>query len=227
MKHFWHALKHRLAAIGALVGVYLVTVNFLQNLTQRFVIFGININDLFRYSAPTILTSALVLLFIGIAYSSKIIRYARIIVFIYLGWVTLILAGDVLGLVFTLGQRRLQGPGLLTDATIVWLNNVVLFAVWSWVLDAGGPERRHGYDGPFERADFVFPQQANKYRGWEKWRPEFWDYLFLAFNTSTAFSPADTLALSWSAKSLMMMIQAFLSLGIIAGLAARAINTLV
>ena len=57
------------------------------------------------------------------------------------------------------------------------------------------------------------------------WSPEFLDYLFLAFNTSTAFSPTDTPILDRWAKA-MSMLQALLSLTILAILAARAINVL-
>ncbi len=57
------------------------------------------------------------------------------------------------------------------------------------------------------------------------WKPGFVDYLFLAFNTSTAFSPTDVPILSRWAK-LLMMVQSSVSLGTIAILAARAINIL-
>jgi hypothetical protein len=58
-----------------------------------------------------------------------------------------------------------------------------------------------------------------------EWRPGFMDYLFVAFNTSTAFSPTDVPVLSRWAKALMMT-QSTISLGTLAILAARAINIL-
>ena len=58
-----------------------------------------------------------------------------------------------------------------------------------------------------------------------RWSPNFTDYLFLAFNTSTAFSPSDTPALARWAKGLMML-QSLISLTVLALLAARAVNML-
>src|SRR5437016_5008234 len=53
------------------------------------------------------------------------------------------------------------------------------------------------------------------------WRPGFVDYLFLAFSTSTAFSPTDVPVLSRWAKG-MMMVQACISFTSVAVIAARA-----
>jgi hypothetical protein len=61
--------------------------------------------------------------------------------------------------------------------------------------------------------------------GEDRWNPGFVDYLFLAFNTSTAFSPTDVPVLSRWAK-VMMIVQSVISLATLALLAARAINIL-
>jgi hypothetical protein len=113
--------------------------------------------------------------------------------------------------------------GLLRDAALIWLVNTLTFALWYWEIDAGGPSRRlhHGYVS----RDFIFPQLAATTADAPPWCPHFIDYLFLAFNTSTAFSPTDTLVLSPRAK-LLMMIQSLISLVGLAVIAARAINTL-
>jgi uncharacterized membrane protein len=113
--------------------------------------------------------------------------------------------------------------GLLRDAALIWLVNTMTFALWYWELDGGGPSRRlhQGYAS----RDFVFPQKAGPAADDQRWCPRFIDYLFLAFNTSTAFSPTDTLVLSPRAK-LLMMIQSLISLVVLAVIAARAINTL-
>jgi hypothetical protein len=71
--------------------------------------------------------------------------------------------------------------------------------VWYWLLDAGGPVKRH--EGKCERRDFLFPQFGNQIEGWEKWNPNFVDYLFLAFSTSTTFGPTDTMVLSRRVKN--------------------------
>jgi hypothetical protein len=108
---------------------------------------------------------------------------------------------------------------LLRDGALVWLVNVLTFSVWYWEIDDGGPlHRLRGY----QSSDLLFPQKTT---GNDEWMPHFVDYLFLSFNTSTAFSPTDTLALSMRIK-LLMMVQALISLTVIAIIAARAINTL-
>ena len=118
---------------------------------------------------------------------------------------------------------------LLLSAASLWITNILVFALWYWRLDAGGPYQRDKRPGHSEGA-FLFPQmtmskQALREAGQPDWSPNFVDYLFLAFNTSTAFSPTDVLVLARWAK-VLMMLQSLLSLLIIALLAARAVNIL-
>ena len=68
---------------------------------------------------------------------------------------------------------------------------------------------------------FVFPEQANSKGG--TWVPRYLDYLFLAFNTATAFSPTATTPITHQSK-VLMMTESIISLLIIALLAARAVN---
>ena len=118
---------------------------------------------------------------------------------------------------------------LLRSAAALWVTNVLVFASWYWRLDAGGPhcrERRPGHD----KGAFLFPQMTmddavEDGGGDIPWAPKFVDYLFLAFNTSTALSPADTAVLSRWAK-VLVMTQASISLTIIVILAGRAVNIL-
>jgi hypothetical protein len=112
---------------------------------------------------------------------------------------------------------------LLQDAALIWIANLLVFALWYWEIDCGGPQRRH-LEG-YVPTDFLFPQNVAGGQLEEGWQPNFLDYVFLAFNTSTAFSPTDTMFLSRRAKALMML-QALMSLIVLAVLAARAINTL-
>ena len=112
---------------------------------------------------------------------------------------------------------------LLRSAAALWITNVLVFALWYWKLDAGGPGRRERTRGCLD-SSFLFPQMINQEERSE-WSPEFVDYLFLSFNTSTAFSPTDTAALSHWAK-IGMMLQSLISLTIVALLAARAVNIL-
>jgi hypothetical protein len=113
---------------------------------------------------------------------------------------------------------------LLRAAVTLWAANVLVFASWYWRLDGGGPNQRDLRDTHSEGA-FLFPQMMVPGKHSKSWRPGFVDYLFLAFNTSTAFSPTDVPVLSRWAK-LMMMVQASISLTTVALIAARAVNIL-
>ncbi len=142
--------------------------------------------------------------------------------------VTLALVWSLAVLVLSLPKHTLSPKQLLGVAAVVWLSNVLVFASWYWRLDAGGPHARDLRDAHTEGA-FLFPQMTidamKTPEGARGWQPGFMDYLFLAFNTSTAFSPTDVPVLSRWAKGLMM-VQASISLVTLALLAARAINIL-
>jgi hypothetical protein len=101
--------------------------------------------------------------------------------------------------------------------------NVATFAVWYWEIDGGGPGRRYREGNVSD--DFLFPQMNVDDKSAHGWSPGFLDYLCLTFNTSTAFSPTDMAFLSRRAK-LLVMVQALLSLVILAVLVSRAINAL-
>lgn len=123
-----------------------------------------------------------------------------------------------------------ESPGqLLLSASLLWISNILVFASWYWRLDAGGPHQRD-LKGAHTDGAFLFPQmvldpELRKEMGEEHWSPGFVDYLFLAFNTSTAFSPTDVPVMSRWAK-VLMMLQASISLATLALLAARAVNIL-
>lgn len=129
-----------------------------------------------------------------------------------------------LGLLIEGLPRHTESPSaLLRSAVSLWVTNVLVFALWYWKLDAGGPLGRDRAKGIVD-SSFLFPQMVCSDAD-PSWRPQFVDYLFLAFNTSTAFSPTDTAALSRWAK-VGMMLQSLVSLTIVALLAARAVNIL-
>jgi hypothetical protein len=146
-------------------------------------------------------------------------RAKRNLVLVPLSITTLALVLGILLLIITLPTDR-HATNLLRSAALLWFFNILVFALWYWELDGGGPWKRHlsGH----QAADFLFPQQANGTTGWV---PHFLDYLFLAFTAATALSPADTFPLTRAAK-MLMMIEAVLSLTIIVLLAARAVNIL-
>jgi hypothetical protein len=164
--------------------------------------------------------------------------------------IALVTADNVLALGLLIRQllRGLQTDGrtLVLSALAIWVTNVIAFALWYWEYDGGGPiPRRIDPDG---RRDFLYPQMQLQQdeqeqavrdeqderkgrainRGRPKyigWLPNFFDYLYVSFTNSTAFSPTDTMPLTTLAK-LLMMVQSAAALLTIALIAARAVNIL-
>jgi hypothetical protein len=144
----------------------------------------------------------------------------RVVVLGLLALLTAAVAFSAYLLFSALLAGRAQAGDLLLSSVLLWASNLLIFALWYWELDGGGPHRRR--PGAQASSDFVFPQMvADRAEGWT---PEFVDYVFLAFNTCTAFSPTDTMVLARRAK-LLMMLQSIISLTTIAVFVARAINT--
>lgn len=138
--------------------------------------------------------------------------------------VTLMNFGALADLIRTLLSGHAGGgQTLLLDALNIWTTNVVIFALWFWNIDHGGPTMRGMTN--HERSDFLFPQTSLPAFQDREWLPGFVDYLFLSFTNATAFSPTDTLPLSQRAK-LLMMAEASISLLTVALVAARAVNIL-
>ena len=132
-------------------------------------------------------------------------------------------------LVSALPSHRIAPPDLLRASAALWVSNILVFASWYWRLDAGGPHareaRRAHTDGAFLFPQMTLNRQARTDLHEQSWSPGFVDYLFLAFNTSTAFSPTDCPVLTRWAK-VLMMVQSSISLATVALLAARAVNIL-
>jgi len=172
------------------------------------------------------LLAVIVLLLIPIISTYKLGHYniTRILTFVANGAITLALIGSLVLLVQGLPHHKDPPGTLLFSAGALWITNVLVFALWYWKLDAGGPLGRERPGGAAE-SSFLFPQMVRQSDADQRWSPEFLDYLFLAFNTSTAFSPTDTAVLSRWAKA-AMMLQSLISLLVIALLAARAVNVL-
>jgi hypothetical protein len=161
-----------------------------------------------------------------IAHRSGNHRLDRLFGFLISGAITLALSGS-LALLITRLPAKTESPGeLLRSAAALWMTNILVFAIWYWRLDAGGPHQREARARHTEGA-FFFPQMMGgaPLPHAENWSPRFIDYLFLAFNTSTAFSPTDTAVLSRWAK-VLSMIQALISLLIVAILASHAVGLL-
>ena len=153
----------------------------------------------------------------------------RILGFVVTGVVTLGMMASVALLIEGLPKHREEPTELLLSAAALWATNVLVFALWYWRLDAGGPHSRDKRKGHTDGA-FLFPQmtlspEAKREMGEQNWSPNFFDYLYIAFNTSTAFSPTDTPVLARWGK-VLMMLQSVISLTVLALLAARAVNIL-
>jgi hypothetical protein len=170
-----------------------------------------------------LLTPAMIFNRLGMWQSGQIFGYTA------LSLVTLSTIASLVLLVSRLPSHKETPAQLLLSAASLWVCNVLIFASWYWRLDAGGPNQRDLHrshtDGAFLFPQMVLDPELRKEMGEDQWRPGFVDYLFLAFNTSTAFSPTDVPVLSRWAK-VLMMVQASISLATIALLAARAVNIL-
>jgi uncharacterized membrane protein len=116
-----------------------------------------------------------------------------------------------------------NAPPLLRAAVHMWVVNVLLFGLWYWQLDGGGPLVRPSCE-PHER-DFLFPQQTEPVLLEGGWHPMFLDYLYVSFTNAAAFSPTDTMPLSRWAK-MLMLVQSAMSLSLAVMVVARAVNIL-
>jgi hypothetical protein len=121
------------------------------------------------------------------------------------------------------GGKGPSGQSLLLDALNIWFTNVVIFALWFWNIDRGGPAARGLSDS--DQPDFLFPQMMGAGDKDPAWSPGFLDYVYVSFTNATAFSPTDTMPLSGRAK-MLMAIEAFVSLLTVGLVAARAVNIL-
>ena len=154
---------------------------------------------------------------------------SKLLGYILNGLVTLGMIASLALLIIEVTHHTVTAPELLRSAAALWLANLLVFASWYWRLDGGGPHQRSltpGHtDGAFLFPQMTMPPEVKIAAGEHDWAPKFVDYLFLAFNTSTAFSPTDVPVLSRWAK-ILMMIQAMISLLVIALLAGRVVNIL-
>jgi len=149
-------------------------------------------------------------------------RIEKIVTLTFVGLTAILLLMSLYELIASIIGRagEITGLSLLASAIAIWVGNVVMFGLIYWMLDGGGPEARAaGAD-----SEWYFPQQQIPER-FVGWRPLFFDYLYLAYETSTAFSSTDDGPLTRQAKFLMMS-QSAISLITLVIVAARAINVL-
>jgi hypothetical protein len=141
----------------------------------------------------------------------------------------LLVLGNLVGLAIlvaglvTTSAEELGGGQLLGTAAAIWAANVVVFGMWLWEIDDGGPFERARH----ERAtpDLQFPQDENPGLRREGWRPRVWDYLYVSLTNASAFSPTDSMPLTPHTK-LLMGIESVVSLVLVVLVTARAVNVL-
>lgn len=153
----------------------------------------------------------------------------RMLGFVINGITTLALVGSVILLVRALPTHREPAVQLLRSGGLLWLTNVIVFALWYWRLDGGGPTSRQKQK-KFGSTSFLFPQMQipRDERGQfecARWRPRFIDYLFVAFTQSSTFGPTDSPLLARWAK-ILTMVQIFISLTIVVLLISQAVGVL-
>jgi uncharacterized membrane protein len=151
-------------------------------------------------------------------------RMRRVLVIALLALVTVANLINLGLLVHALLHGGVQNGRLLILASVaIWLTNVIVFGLWYFELDRGGPNQRHS---PAHREpDFLFPQMATPGAGRPNWSPAVLDYLYVSLTNATAFSPTDTMPMTATAKALMG-VQSAASLLTVALVAARAVNIL-
>jgi hypothetical protein len=153
----------------------------------------------------------------------------RALGFVINGITTLALIGSVILLVRGLPAHRESPLQLLRSAGLLWLTNIIVFALWYWRLDGGGPVLR-AKEKKFGSTSFLFPQMQiphDERPEFEcvRWRPRFIDYLFVAFTQSSTFGPTDAPLLARWAK-VLVMVQIIISLTIVVLLVSQAVGVL-
>ena len=125
---------------------------------------------------------------------------------------------------YLLNHNVSDGRGLIFAGVLIWITNLLIFALWYWEMDRGGPRAGgpRGHDGP---PDFLFPQMSDDRIEPRDWRPKFIDYLYVSLTNNTAFSPTDTMPLTPMAK-VVMGVQSVVSLLTIGLIVSRAVNIL-
>ena len=178
-----------------------------------------------RWIMPVLEAVLLVPLLVAARYRHyKEAKWARVLVIVLVAVTNVANVYSLILLAYYLIHgTKAAGHQLILSSIAIWFTNVVIFALWYWELDRGGPgARTHPVQPPPE---LLYPQMINPEVAPRHWRPTFVDYLYVSLTNATAFSPTDTMPLSRRMKALMG-VQALASLLTVALVAARAVNIL-
>lgn len=206
-EHRWPAT---LAVVAAIALQVVLPDNLIRGLGPRWLI-------------PAL--EGLLILALTIASPIRIVESARLrtVSIALIALITLANVVSLLELINALLHGTNAGGRPLVYASLpIWLTNIIVFGLWYWELDRGGPAAR--MHANHRRPDFMFPQQSLPGVA-PGWTPDFLDYLYTSFTNATAFSPTDTMPLTAWAK-LLMMLQSIASLLIVALVVSRAVNIL-
>nr|WP_231992604.1 hypothetical protein [Mycobacterium sp. 1164985.4] len=152
-------------------------------------------------------------------------RFGRYATWVLLAVITLdnTLSAVVLAVGIVSGGESNDAAVLLGSGASIIVTNVIVFGIWYWELDRGGPFARHAGERPYP--DFLFPQMTTPVVAEPDWRPTFVDYFYVSVTNVMAFSPTDTMPLARWAK-MLMTVQAIVALGTAGLVVARAVNVL-
>lgn len=179
-----------------------------------------------RWLLPVLELAVLIALFIAnpgrIDRRSRSIRSATITLIVL---ASIANASSAARLAWTIidGRDGQDATALLGTAAAIWVTNVIVFSLWYWELDRGGPAARA--HGVHQRPDLVFAQMMSPEIAGSDWEPTYTDYLYLSFTNATAFSPTDTMPFVGWAK-LTMMLQSSVSLITLVLVISRAVGLL-
>lgn len=169
-------------------------------------------------------SSIIYIIFFVLSLVAILVGKANLVRMFFLGLLAFMTVHLLLNLFYLLTDTHISnnGQAILTDAFLIWTVNVLVFSLWYWIIDRGGPVTRDS-DDEQTRYDLVFPQYQSRVPGWENWHPMYLDYLYFSFFTSTTFGPTDTLPLTKRIK-MVMITEAATSLVIIGMVASRAMS---
>jgi len=211
----------------ALVVLFMYLVSLMQEAVSYTLVLGrLNIrvwHDFgFFAEVGTSVRSALVLLLtvLWLLGRKRVLFRAIVIANTLLTAALLVQAGFLMGVLAGLSSHAVSE--LITDVALMAAANILIFSIWYWIIDPPGVIADEPDPRPWA---FLFPQRSDNLPGYETWAPHYFDYLFVAFTTSFAFSPTDTAPLSRAAKALTLL-QSAISVVTLTGIASSAINIL-